>query len=208
MEAVTRRAKRGFNLIEAAIVLGVVGLVIGSIWVGAATMYENYKVNKTVEALIMASQKLGETISFADASSLPRGGTYAQLTSYCISAKIFPDDFYDGNKIVTPFNGGVIPSGHANGGSIVCTINPYLSGEDKIEIIVGVETKQLCRKMVRAITARFKNNNLLANILIFDVDNQNSSLFTNWPLDGSQCNSAWMDTPLQIRLRFNFLRIN
>jgi type II secretory pathway pseudopilin PulG len=31
-----RQSQQGFNLIEAAIVLGVIGLVIGGIWVGAA----------------------------------------------------------------------------------------------------------------------------------------------------------------------------
>jgi hypothetical protein len=35
--------RRGFNLIEAAIVLGVVGLVIGGIWIAAASVTENRK---------------------------------------------------------------------------------------------------------------------------------------------------------------------
>jgi len=51
-----RVKKLGFNLIEAAIVLAVVGGVIGTIWVSAATVYENYKVNKTVEQALMISQ--------------------------------------------------------------------------------------------------------------------------------------------------------
>lgn len=55
-EAIGRNARRGFNLIEAAIVLGVVGLVIGGIWYSAAAMYENYKVNKTVEQSLMIYQ--------------------------------------------------------------------------------------------------------------------------------------------------------
>jgi hypothetical protein len=35
--------QRGFNLIEAAIVLGVIGLVIGGIWTAAASTYEKMK---------------------------------------------------------------------------------------------------------------------------------------------------------------------
>lgn len=201
--------QRGFNLVEAAIVLALVGLVIGGIWVASAAVYENHKINKLVEGLIMASQKLRETISFSDAPLLPSSYGYAELTDYCISAKVFPDSFYNGNKIVTPFSGGTLPDGaNANGGSIRCNINAYLSLENKIEITVGVETKQLCKKMVRAITTRFKDNSILANVVMFDANNSNSPLLTNWPLDGSQCNYAWMVTPLQIRLRFNFLRIN
>lgn len=50
--------RRGFSLIEAAIVLAVVGGVIGAIWVGAANMIENHKVNKTVEALVLIMDKV------------------------------------------------------------------------------------------------------------------------------------------------------
>lgn len=50
-EAVAPRNRKGFSLVEAAIVLGVVGLVIGGIWVAAATVIENHKVNKTVEGI-------------------------------------------------------------------------------------------------------------------------------------------------------------
>lgn len=39
----TKRTLRGFNLIEAAIVLGVVGLVIGGIWVAAAAVQSNLR---------------------------------------------------------------------------------------------------------------------------------------------------------------------
>lgn len=40
-------ATNGFNLIEAAIVLGIVGLVIGGIWVAAAAVNDHYKWQKT-----------------------------------------------------------------------------------------------------------------------------------------------------------------
>lgn len=45
-------SRRAFSLIESAIVLGVVGLVIGGIWVAAAAVSENMKVSKTVAALM------------------------------------------------------------------------------------------------------------------------------------------------------------
>lgn len=43
--------RKGFSLIEAAIVLGVVGLVIGGIWVAAATVYRNHRLNQTVAGI-------------------------------------------------------------------------------------------------------------------------------------------------------------
>jgi len=39
--------RRGFNLVEAAIVLGVVGLVIGGIWTAASSVAHNQKVNES-----------------------------------------------------------------------------------------------------------------------------------------------------------------
>ncbi len=45
------RRRRGFNLIEAAIVLGVVGLVIGGIWVAAAEVSERMRIQRTIEQL-------------------------------------------------------------------------------------------------------------------------------------------------------------
>ncbi len=43
--------QRGFSLVEAAIVLGVVGLVIGGIWAAAATMRFNQKMNQEVQGI-------------------------------------------------------------------------------------------------------------------------------------------------------------
>lgn len=40
---------RGFNLVEAAIVLGVIGLVIGGIWTAAASVSFNNNINRTLE---------------------------------------------------------------------------------------------------------------------------------------------------------------
>lgn len=42
---VAKRSRRGFNLIEAAIVLGVVGLVIGGIWIAASSVRQRMAIN-------------------------------------------------------------------------------------------------------------------------------------------------------------------
>jgi prepilin-type N-terminal cleavage/methylation domain-containing protein len=41
-----RRPTQGFTLTEIAIVLGIVGIIIGAIWVAAAMLYENNRTNE------------------------------------------------------------------------------------------------------------------------------------------------------------------
>ena len=48
------KRQSGFNLIEAAIVLGVIGLVIGGIWVAAASVSRNFKLAETAKGAISA----------------------------------------------------------------------------------------------------------------------------------------------------------
>lgn len=47
-----RQRRRGFNLIEAAIVLGVVGLVIGGIWISAAAVSFHFQEQKFLQGFI------------------------------------------------------------------------------------------------------------------------------------------------------------
>ncbi len=99
-EAIARRARRGFNLIEAAIVLGVVGLVIGGIWYSAAAMYENYRVKKTVEDLQLIVKNIQNLISFRDAEAIGDG---VNISSTLLSAGVFPDDWIAGSLVKNPF---------------------------------------------------------------------------------------------------------
>ena len=99
-----RAQKRGFNLIEAAIVLGVVGLVIGGIWVAAATLYENYKVNKTVEGVFTTAKNIQNLISIRDAEAMGD----VVITALATEASLFPKDWIINlNTVKSPFGGSV-----------------------------------------------------------------------------------------------------
>jgi len=52
------RQKRGFSLIEAAIVLAIVGLVIGGIWMAASAVNAAQRVNRTNEQVGYVVQKM------------------------------------------------------------------------------------------------------------------------------------------------------
>ena len=87
--APTGRRKRGFSLIEAAIVLGVVGVIIGGIWVAASTVIESYKVNQAINAYELFNRNTKRFFPFA---SFPVTGQ-ASITSTVIAARLLPDDF-------------------------------------------------------------------------------------------------------------------
>jgi type II secretory pathway pseudopilin PulG len=51
------RDVRGFTLTEAAIVLGIVGLILAAIWAAAAAVYANMRVNDAQRGITMAAQQ-------------------------------------------------------------------------------------------------------------------------------------------------------
>ena len=81
--------RRGFNLIEAAIVLGVVGLVVAGIWEAAAWVKRSQTINNTAASAVYIS---GAARRVFDRYSYPTSGkTYPIETA--IAAGVFPTDF-------------------------------------------------------------------------------------------------------------------
>lgn len=75
--------KRGFSLIEAAIVLSVIGLVIGSIWVAAANVRQKQQVSTMVAATLSMSEKIRSLYKDHDISD-------ADITAAMVSAGVVP----------------------------------------------------------------------------------------------------------------------
>lgn len=91
------RAQKAFSLIEAAFVLAVVGVVIGTIWVSASNFYENYKVNKTVDALMLAVKSTQNFLSYNDAMIATGGnGIVTMAGSIAEAANLIPVDWVKG----------------------------------------------------------------------------------------------------------------
>lgn len=96
--------RRGFNLIEAAIVLGVVGLVIGGIWVAAAAVNANLRKSDASKGLIQIVQNT-RSLYYGQSPTAT-----ADITSQLVSAKALPGDFINGTAGRNPFNGSVTVS--------------------------------------------------------------------------------------------------
>lgn len=66
LSTIMTKPRRGFNLIEAAIVLGVVGIVIGGIWVAASAVDRNRKISRAIEQVFLVTDKISKTFQNVD----------------------------------------------------------------------------------------------------------------------------------------------
>lgn len=103
--------RQGFSLVESAIVLAVVGLVIGGIWVASAKFYEDYKVNKTVEGIFTIAHNVQNLVSFRDAAAI--GSKF--INSTIIAANAAPINWIQGNTIQSPLGSDISVANGTNG---------------------------------------------------------------------------------------------
>jgi hypothetical protein len=76
----------GFNLIEAAIVLGIVGLIVGGIWAAAGSAYENMRLQNASKSLLSLVQ--GVRSAFANSP----GGTVDVNVTTLANMGVIPSD--------------------------------------------------------------------------------------------------------------------
>jgi hypothetical protein len=100
-----RKKRRGFNLIESAIVLGVVGLVIGGIWVAAAKVSADLSYSRDIQLLIPAINEgrsisrqlpIGDAIATTLVHLIP--GTKLHSNGYMFNFDYFRRVFLEGSK--------------------------------------------------------------------------------------------------------------
>lgn len=101
---INKAGRRGFNLIEAAIVLGVIGLVIGGIWVAAAAVQANLRKADASKGLIQIVQNV-RNLYYGQS---PTGTADVAITTELINARAIPGDFISGTLARNPFNGSVV----------------------------------------------------------------------------------------------------
>lgn len=102
------RAARGFSLIEAAIVLGIVGLVIGGIWVAASTVSRNMTNSRMLEATLVMIEKAQRIYK----GKPPFSGS-TDLDATFIAAGIVPRDLVNGTSIRSPWGGTITIGGNS-----------------------------------------------------------------------------------------------
>lgn len=109
----SHRRKRAFTLTEIAIVLGIVGLILGAIWVAAAAVYNNLRVSKANTEILSIAQAV-RTL-YATSSTMTDAAGTDETGSMC-KASIFPNDMIPtggcpavgaASTLINPWNGTV-----------------------------------------------------------------------------------------------------
>lgn len=159
-EAIAHKTRMGFNLIEAAIVLAVVGLVVGAIWSASANFYENYKVNKTVEGILFIVNNTRKLISYREAEAighLPVATTQG-ITEFLANAGAFPKDWVHTSGVYVQTNFG----NSLKFGNRISPV-PALQGIPVIEGALFDLTKSECAKIAVKLAATAGNVGWLTN---------------------------------------------
>ena len=68
-----RKRRRGFTLTEIAIVLGIVGLILGAIWAAASAVYENLKFSQAQQGITLSAQQVRSLFASSNTTGVPAG---------------------------------------------------------------------------------------------------------------------------------------
>ena len=93
--------KRGFTLTEIAIVLGIVGLILGAIWVAAAAVYTNIRISNSNRHLLVITQNVRSLFSTSTVTGSASG---TDMTTSLIPAGVFPTDLLPNGSSSTTVN--------------------------------------------------------------------------------------------------------
>lgn len=113
------RSNLAFSLVESAIVLGVVGLVLGAVWVTATNIMETWRVNRAAEEVLIIARNVQGFLGKATADAIANG-TQVSIENAALNAGLIPADLIKNGSIVDPWGRDVSLglSGGAWGGII------------------------------------------------------------------------------------------
>ncbi len=100
MEYAQQRPARGFTLTELAIVLGVIGLVIGLIWSAAGSVYANMRLDKAQQEVIAIEHNVRAL--YASRNTLATTTNFTELTVALAQAGVVPSEML----VVNPLSMG------------------------------------------------------------------------------------------------------
>jgi len=107
-----RKPQAGFTLTEIAIVLGIVGIILGAVWVAAKSVFDANKADQAAQDITTIASNMRSTYLSANVFTMSGNQTPAM-----ISAGIVPSD------LITP-SGAAYPAMNAWNGEVRITLQP------------------------------------------------------------------------------------
>lgn len=130
-----------FSLVEAAIVLGVVGLIIGGIWVAAAQVTLYLQTSRAVSGIMSIKDNMQRLISRRDSCAMGDNVYPSDL----VGIGIVPDDWEQGSTIIHPFGGTL-------------SIKNMCTSGARFDLIISGLKKAQCFRLLRAIPQGLSTN--------------------------------------------------
>lgn len=174
--------KDGFSLVEAALVLGVIGLVIGGIWVAADSVRQNQRINETANDILQISSAARKLLPYY--SYPTTNPTNTDITQIALNAGITTNNF----KILNAYNAenavGVVFSIRQACYSTCPMLSITLRGPGETSPYAGKLTPANCRQLVRRFAGLMRNNSDLISIQIQTFANSSYQILYP-PIDGN-----------------------
>ncbi|HRJ12442.1 MAG TPA: type II secretion system protein [Alphaproteobacteria bacterium] len=182
------RNQKGFTLIEIAIVLTIVGLVIGGIWLAASTVLNNNKKSELSRQVVQIVQNTKNLFANQTGASPATGFT----TDTARNAGVFPAGMVVGNFVRHPFATVLTANSvtlNANAGNQLTLLlgtaaNP-LPRDACIELVTRVATQENFSRYgifsVNGLTAGATVQNLSATCNVADPGNNPVTIIFNVP---------------------------
>ncbi len=148
------KRKSGFTLTEIAIVLGIVGLVLGAIWVAAAAVYNNMRLSKATTELLQISQGVRALYSTATTTGDAAGTDETQ--NFC-KASIFPTDM-----VASPCAAAAPFAKDPWNGTVTVTSQTFTAGNpgDAFGVEMGSLPQGACIQMLTSNTGTGRDSGL------------------------------------------------
>lgn len=111
----TKKMKRGFTLTEIAIVLGIMGLILGAIWAAAAAVYGSQRINNASNEIAQIVQSVRKLYSMSNGTGV---SAVTNITGDLSLAKVVPSGmmrssftYTAGGAVATNYLVGPFPNG-------------------------------------------------------------------------------------------------
>ncbi len=141
------RQARGFTLTEAAVVLGIIGMILGAVWVAAGSVYDGLRNKRANEEMLSIVQ--GVRSLFASSGTT---NTTNNMNADLIKARIIPADMVTSTTTISnPWGGAVDVVGQQ-----------ISAAGDAFSVSFAAVPQAACARVVMAVGGRSRDPGLLS----------------------------------------------